>query len=166
MQSPKGYSRMQIALHWVVAVLIIVQVVFGDSMGDAWDAVEDGVAQAARLPDDPVAAAHVLGGMLILVLAFWRLMLRASHGVPDLPATTSALNRKLSSLGHIALYGVMIVAPITGMVAWFGGSEAAAEVHELAKPLIVLLVAGHVGAALYHHFVLKDGLLNRMRRGG
>jgi cytochrome b561 len=166
MPSPKSYSRMQIALHWIVAVLIVAQVVLHEGIAKAWHAVEDGAAQAVVFPADPIAAMHIIGGMLILVFAFWRLTLRASHGVPDLPASTQGLARTAAHLGHVALYGLMIVAPITGMVAWFGVNDGAAEVHELAKPLTILLVAGHVVMALYHHFILKDGLLNRMRRSG
>ena len=38
----KGYSTSQIALHWLVAVLILFQLIFGEDMGGAWDAFEEG----------------------------------------------------------------------------------------------------------------------------
>ena len=66
--------------------------------------------------------------------------------------------------GHWALYVVMLLAPMTGLAAWYGGVATAAEVHELFKPVIIVLVAGHVAAALYHQFIRKDGLLLRMKR--
>lgn len=59
----------------------------------------------------------------------------------------------------------MIMVPVTGLVAWFGdGIETAADLHELGKPVFIVLIAAHVLAALWHHFWLKDGLLHRMRR--
>ena len=67
-------------------------------------------------------------------------------------------------VGHWALYALMVLAPVTGLAAWYGGIEAAAEVHELFKPLLIILVAVHVLAALFHQFVLKDNLLARMKR--
>ena len=76
----------------------------------------------------------------------------------------NALMMKAAEWGHLALYGVMILIPLSGLVAWYGVVEAAAEVHEIAKPVLILLVAGHVAAALYHQFWLKDGLLLRMKR--
>ncbi len=58
----------------------------------------------------------------------------------------------------------MIMVPVTGLVAWFGGGiETAADLHELGKPVFIVLIAAHVLAARWHHFWLKDGLLNRMR---
>ena len=58
----------------------------------------------------------------------------------------------------------MFAAPISGLLAWYGGVLSAADVHELFKPLIIILVVLHVAAALWHHFIRKDGLLNRMRK--
>lgn len=159
MSALKGYSFTQIRLHWVVAVLIIFQLIFGEDMGAAWDAVEEGaVPQMGTM-----VWAHILAGVAVLLLAVWRLGLRGSRGVPEAPAD-SALMKKAAEWGHIGLYALMLLAPISGLAAWYGGIEAAAEVHTLFKPLLILLVAGHVVAALYHQFVLKDGLLLRMKR--
>lgn len=71
--------------------------------------------------------------------------------------------RKAAHWGHLALYALMILMPLSGLAAWFGGLEAAAEVHEAMKPLLLILVAVHVAAALWHQFWLKDGLLLRMK---
>ena len=50
-------------------------------------------------------------------------------------------------------------------LAWFGGVTALADLHGgLLKLLLWLVIIGHVVAALYHHFILKDGLLHRMRK--
>ena len=159
MPNPKGYSATQIALHWLVAALILFQLIFADAMGSAWRAVQRGIAPEMN----PAVWAHILAGIAVLIFALWRLKLRATRGAPPAPAG-SALMMNAAKWGHWALYAVMLLTPITGLVAWYGGVAEAAEVHELFKPVIILLVAGHVLAALYHHFIRKDGLLLRMRR--
>lgn len=160
MATPQGYSRTQIALHWVVAVLIAGQFIFHEAMSDAWDIIEDGGA----ISFDPLVSLHVFGGIAVLAFALWRLVLRQARGVPPPPATAPPLSRLAAHAGHIALYALMILMPVSGVVAWFGGVEAAAEAHEAMKPALIVLVLVHVGASLWHQFWLKDGLLLRMKK--
>ncbi len=155
----KGYSFTQIRLHWIVAVLILFQFVFGESIGEAWEAYTDGTPVTMGI----LVWGHIIAGAAVLALTVWRLGLRQTRGVPDLPHSTPLLE-KAGKWGHIALYAVMIGAPVSGMMAWFGGIEVMAEVHELFKPAVILLVVDHIAAAIYHQFVLKDGLLMRMKR--
>ncbi len=159
MALPKGYSATQIALHWVVAGLILFQLVFGEAMSGAWDAFEDG-----RTPDMTLGVwAHIVAGIAVLIFALWRLKLRASRGAPEAPQA-SALLMATAKWGHWALYAVLLLTPLSGLAAWYGGLTTAAEVHGWFKPVIIVLVAGHVLATLYHQFIRKDALLMRMRR--
>lgn len=64
----------------------------------------------------------------------------------------------------MGLYAVMILMPISGSVAWFGGVQAAAQGHNVMEVALLALVALHVVGAIHHHFLLKHGLINRMRR--
>lgn len=158
----QGYSRLQIGLHWVMAGLIVTNLVFEDWIKAGWRAIETGGAPVY----DAGALAHIGVGVTVLALALWRLGLRFTRGVPDLPAGMSAPERLAAHLGHGLLYALMIGVPLVGLLAWFGASEDLAELHELGKPLFILLVAAHVAAALWHQFVKKDGLLMRMKRAG
>lgn len=54
--------------------------------------------------------------------------------------------------------------PITGALAWYLGVGVAGEVHELAKPVIIIAVALHALGALWQHFVAKTDVLMRMLR--
>lgn len=155
----KGYSSTQISLHWVVAVLILFQLIFGEDMGAAWRAVERGLQPEMNL----WVWAHIGIGIGVLVFALWRIALRSTRGVPEAPAA-SVVMTQAAKWGHWALYAAMLLAPISGLLAWFGGVATAAELHELFKPVLIVLVLGHVLAALYHQFFVKDGLLLRMRR--
>jgi cytochrome b561 len=114
---------------------------------------------------DPLVLAHVAGGGLVLLVALWRLRLRAGRAAPA-AAGASATQRALAGATHLGLYALMILMPVSGSLAWFGGVELAAQGHNLLKLALLALVALHVAGALYHHFVLKDGLLDRMRRAG
>jgi cytochrome b561 len=158
--APKGYSRTQIALHWVVAVLIIAQFVLHDPIVAASDAIKNA--------EVPVISAlvmfHVIGGSLILALAVWRLALRKKRGVPALPEEESPLLKGLAHLTHYALYTLMIVLPLTGLAAWFGGNATADFLHVNMKFLLLGFFALHVIGALYQQYVLKTGLINRMMR--
>lgn len=160
MSSPKGYSTAQIGLHWAIAALIIFQLIFGESMTDVWRAFRTTGAATLTI----AAWAHILVGISVLALLVWRFELRLMRGVPDEPATSSAMMVKAATIGHWLLYAVMFVAPITGLVAWYGGVAVVAQVHELLKPVLILLIAGHFAAALWHQFWLKDNLMARMKR--
>lgn len=161
MPASAGYSRLQIALHWVVALLILQQFVFHDAISAAWRAMGRGLAVAF----DPMVMAHVAGGALILLAALWRLSIRARRGAPPAEGD-SALQRLVAKLTHLGLYVLMILMPVSGAVAWFGGVKAAAEGHEVMKVLLLALIVLHVVGALYHQFILRDGVMNRMRRPG
>lgn len=159
MTNPAGYSRLHITLHWVAFVLIVQQFLFNGAIVGAYEAIGRGQVPAP----DPLVAAHVLGGIAVMVLAAWRLVLRARNGVPA-EAGDSALLRLVARLTHWGLYALMVAMPLSGAVAWFGGAEGAANAHAALKFLLLALIALHVAGALYHQFVVKDGVLNRMRR--
>ncbi len=157
--TPNGYTRAQIALHWLVAALLALQFLLAENIEEAWELVEDGL----QVPFSPLIAQHVLGGILILVLVVWRLALRKSRGVPPPPEGESDLQKTIAKATHHSLYLLLILMPMSGGVAWFFGAEFAAEVHQLLKVLLIIFVVLHVVAALYHQFVLKNNLLERMK---
>jgi cytochrome b561 len=91
--------------------------------------------------------------------------LRLTRGVPPSPEGTSSALHLAGNIGHALLYVLMIGLPVTGLLAWYGGVTSLAGLHgELLKSLLWLFIIGHIAAALYHHFILKDGLINRMRK--
>jgi len=159
---PTAYSRIQILLHWVIFVLIAAQFLLHEPIAEAWDRIEDGLA----FDFHPLIAAHVFGGLLILGFVVWRIVLRLTRGAPDLPAEEPALLKLAAHATHLGLYILMLLMPISGAVAWFGGVKAAAEAHEVMKALILILVALHVVGALYQQFVLRTNIMARMKQSG
>jgi len=157
---PSAYSRLQIRLHWLVFGLLVLQYLLHEPITEAFDMLEDGL-----IPDfDPLVAAHVFGGFLLFVLTAARLYLRKERGVPPLPEVDPPLQRMAAHVTHYSLYALLIAMPISGAVAWFRANEAAADAHSVMRVILLGLIALHVAGALYHQFVLKDGLMQRMRK--
>lgn len=161
--APTSYSTMQKALHWLVALIIIVQLVFGEDMADAYRAFMRN-ADSSGLSSLSVQF-HIWGGLSVILFAAWRLWLRKSRGAPELPAEEPAALKLAASATHILFYALMVLAPISGAVAYFQGIEAAGEFHEFLKPVFILLLLAHVGGAVYQHYVLKTDVLKRMTHG-
>ena len=156
----RGYSSAQIALHWLVAGLVILNWRLGDAMDEVFDAREDGDAVAGW----ELAYLHIALGAAVLFLMLTRLTLRIRRPVQTDPDDPHRLLALLGAINHWAFYALLITIPLLGAVAWFGRSEEAGELHELLVNLTLLLVLLHVAAALFHQFVLKDGLIRRMLR--
>lgn len=157
---PKGYSWTQIGLHWIIAALIVLQFVLHDPIVAAWEALKKG----ELVEIGPLVLLHVVGGTLVLALAVWRLTLRKKRGVPPLPEEEPLLLKGAGHLTHWTLYALMIVLPITGLAAWFWGSETADFIHTALKLPFLGVVVLHFAAALFQQFILRTGLINRMLR--
>lgn len=160
MAAPKGYSATQIWLHWIVFLLIAFQLVFDESIGAAWRAVRRG----EELGFDPWVAAHVYVGIAVLLLVLLRIFVRIRRGAPRPPEHEPAALKIAAGVTHLALYALLLLVPVSGLAAWFGGVEVAAEVHETMKPVIIILVLLHVLGALYQRFILKTDVMIRMVR--
>jgi cytochrome b561 len=164
MQQPvtRGYSASQIALHWLIVVLVLFQLIFGESMSHSVRAARRGTALDPS--DATLATLHIWVGFAILAAVAIRLVLRLRFGAPPLPPG-SALLGTLARLTHIAFYVLLVVVPVTGILAyWFIPSLG--DVHELGKPAFIVLIALHAAAAVWHQFWLRDGLLLRMLKPG
>ncbi|NML76373.1 cytochrome B [Rhizobium sp. S-51] len=160
MTHPTGYSGAQIALHWIVALLVAGQYIFKDSIASAWDAIRQGTDYAF----DPLIPAHVAGGGLILVFILWRLALRLTHGAPPPPENEPAPLKVLSHVAHWAFYVVLAIMSVSGALAWFADLTIAAQVHNIFKVVLLALVALHVLAIPFHRIVLKNNVMVRMLR--
>jgi cytochrome b561 len=167
-----SYDRVAIAFHWVIAVLVIVNL----SIGILHESLLEGLG---------VMPVHKAIGITVLVLSIGRLAWRLTHRTPPLPEGMSAWERWAAKATHWGFYVLLIILPLSGWamssspqrprpVDFFGlfdvpvlpVSEAVAglghEAHELLGWLMLALVLLHVAAALRHHFILRDATLVRM----
>ncbi len=155
MKVTTGYSGLQIALHWVVAILILVAWLSAEGAEEAMEAVEDGGA-VGFVP-------HVAFGLAILALVVVRILVRLSRGAPAAPGEPGSLAVKAADWGHRLIYLLMIAVPLGGASVFFLGLDVG-DVHGLAANVLMLVVLGHALMALYHQYILKDGLLRRMMK--
>lgn len=168
------YPAVSKALHWLVAVLVGGMLALGFYM--------------TGLPLSPQKLQyyswHKWAGVTVFLLVWLRLAWRIVQPAPPLPAHLPAPARLAARAGHAALYGLMLAVPLTGWLmssakgfqtVWFGLvplpdllardralGETLAGVHGALNWLLLALIAGHVMAALFHHFIHKDGTLHRM----
>jgi cytochrome b561 len=175
--TPKKYGRVAVALHWIVAACLVFSVTLGLIIGN----VEESEAT------ERVLAVHKSFGITIFVLVCIRLGWRLTHPAPPLPATMPAYQRLAAELTHGLLYVTLLAMPVAGYIAvaargretrFFGLfevpqwaplsrilSQNATTVHVYGQYVLYALLAAHIGAALYHRFVLKDDVLARMWPG-
>ena len=95
-----GYSTTQIALYWIIAALIVVQIVSSDSMKMSLEASRSGggVSDSEALLTD----IHVVFGIAVFVLAAVRVALRLRRGAPALPEDEHPLlSRRKRQLSHL-----------------------------------------------------------------
>lgn len=169
------YSKTAILLHWLIAILILTNIVLASMSEDLPRA-----ARAAYM--NP----HKAIGISILALSVLRLLWRIGHRAPPLPSSLSGWQANLGRFVHALFYVLIIAVPATGwlMVAaregappvdFFGLfsidlpvadskmlSSFGHEGHEiLTKPLVALIIL-HVIGALKHQFVDRLPFIQRM----
>lgn len=157
MKTTTGYSGIQIALHWLIAILIAVAWFTGEGGEEAMEAVEKG-GTAGFVP-------HVAIGLGILALVVIRVLVRLGRGAPAAVGEFGSLAVMASDWGHRLIYLLMIAVPLGGIATFFLGLDVG-DVHALAANVLVVVALGHAAMALYHQYVIKDGLLRRMMKAG
>jgi cytochrome b561 len=172
----RRYHPVAVALHWLLALLIVAGFVLGLYM--------------TGLPISPARLKlynlHKWLGIVILLLSALRLLWRLAVKPPaDLPMPV--WQRRAAHATHALLYLLFFAVPLAGWahssavgfpVVLFGRwplpdfvpvdralGGTLAEVHEALAFTLAAAVVLHVGAALKHQFVDRDGLIDRMRIG-
>jgi len=115
-QSPiRRYTRTAMVLHWLIALLITINVAL------IWS-VEYVPEERIRLVID----SHKSFGITVLGLVLMRLLWRAANRPPDLPDSYPRTEKTVAHAAHIALYVLMIGLPLSGWLhdsAWKAAGE-------------------------------------------
>ncbi len=171
------FGPVAIFLHWLMAAGVVVGVIFGVISADTNDAAL--TRETLRV--------HQSIGVTMFLLGVLRLAWRLTHPAPPLPAAMPRGQKIAAAATHWALYLVLLVMPVTGYlglaargreITIFGVfdlphlvapnlklSAPVRSIHEYGQYVLYVLLALHVGAALYHRFVLNDGVLELMWPG-
>lgn len=162
--STLSYSLSQRLIHWLMAALILFNLLFADDMHKLWRVVRTGGSPST----DQIAAAnlHAYVGIAILCLAIVRLVLRLALGAPEAPAEEPPLSRLAAKIAHATFYLLFFAMPLSGIAAYYFDIRSAADLHaDPMKVLMWVLIVGHVAAVLVHQFYWKTALVQRMTRG-
>ncbi len=157
--SASRYRLDHIILHWLIAFLVALQLIFGEGMSRAFDAMMEGGGSGALTGQSLV---HGGSGSLILVLVLYRLAIRMRAGVPPPPQASRAV-QIAGRANHWAFYGLLVIMPLAGLIAWYGRIDGIATAHAIASKVLLALIAAHLAGVLYHHFVKRDkSVIHRM----
>jgi len=168
------YSNLGLTLHWVMAVVILVAFIYGPGGS------ETRVYAASRDFDRQL---HETLGLVVLFLAGVRVIWRMGATTPPAPPTEPWITATAKGV-QLAMYFLLFALPFTAAIgAWLEGHQltllagiefgpllpeshdvgaAIAELHTWLGDAILWLAGLHAVGALFHHFVLKDGVLASM----
>lgn len=184
MRLASRYTNTAIALHWIVAVAILVNLALGqfaDDLPEAWQR--------------PGIDTHKSIGLTVLGLAILRLLWRLTHRPPALPAEYRPWEKWAAHAVHWTLYGLIFLVPFTGwmhdsawkgapahplkifwVIPWFrlGAIEHLDpakkeqlhalyfQVHQSLAYVLAAVFVVHVAGALKHQFFDRSAELQRM----
>ena len=167
-----AYDKKTIALHWLGAFLVFALWAAGQSI----DLLPRG------LPKITLRSLHITFGVVFGLLMIYRIFWRKRGGTQLAPIDES-LKSRLAQHFHVFLYALMMLIFISGVVAvWYRGvnmfdlfripafdadnkpmRRLLVEIHEWIANGLLFSALLHTCFAFWHHFKLKDGLLERMR---
>jgi cytochrome b561 len=161
-------------LHWVVAILVLATLPVGVIM------LQDGLSRSVQ---NTLFILHKNGGVIILLLVVLRILWRATHPAPPLPASVPAMQARLAKAAHWALYAALLTMAISGYVRVRAGgfpiemldvlnmplvvprsdslADTAKAIHSNARYVLAALILVHVGAAV-SHLRKGDGVFARI----
>ncbi|MEH6571499.1 MAG: cytochrome b [Halioglobus sp.] len=174
MNKKSSYGKFDKFLHWFMALNIFATLIFSKGM--------------STLPDEQKLVEYGDHGLSVTTIAIClliRIFWRAREGFPSLPATMSELQKFLAKLVHYGLYSVFIAQICIGVfLASTTKQDFIAKgyninyssfnlvsdslydnlifAHITGYWIIVVLLVAHIGAAIKHHLIDKDGVLTRM----
>jgi cytochrome b561 len=177
--------------HWGTLLLILVQIPLGFWMVEVYEVYAETYGDNTWVMR--TSRAHHTLGFLVLLTVVLRLGWRVSNPTPGLPESLSNYQRWLARGTHLILYALLIIYPLSGWASlsayegefpifFFGWENAPrlvpqvaaddffnyeffAVVHRWCWRIGAFVLALHVLGALWHQFLLRDGVLRRMWSG-
>lgn len=173
------YRPLARALHWSVALIVLAMIPAGLVM------IQEGLDRPLQ---NLLFMFHKNVGVIVLFLMFWRLAYRTAHPPPPLPDSVPHWQQRIAGLTHALLYISVLVMALSGYVRVVAGgfplewwdtiglprlaprsdavAAAAKSIHWATHYVVIALVTVHVGAALFHAVIKRDGVFSRMWPAG
>jgi cytochrome b561 len=179
LNSSAGYGALTKLFHWLVAGLFALQIGSGLVMTRLGEG-----ARVAGLAGDDLYNWHKTIGLLALLVALARIQVRRMGELPPWAPTLTMLERRIVHRAEQALYGAMLIMPVSGFIhvmaggygvllaglvalpnpigKWQSLAELGQVLHMIGGITLGLALAAHLGVVLRHALWLRDGLLRRM----
>ena len=170
----ESYDRVLKAVHWSTLLLIAA----------AYIAIWGSYAVATKEQEAFLTQLHRSLGVTVFVLTVFRLGWRWHARIPSLPADLPAIQKVAARVAEYVLYALLLAQPILGILNinargrrvdfFFLGelppivgpdkvlAKQAIAAHQIVAYVLLTLIALHAAAALFHHFVRRDDVLNAM----
>jgi cytochrome b561 len=169
-----GYGTVARLFHWVTALLVLAMIPVGIAMtSQGFDAV-----------GDQLYIFHKGTGSVLLVLVVLRILWKVTHPEPPLPAGVPRIQRRIAGVTHWALLILLLVMTVSGYVRTVGEgfpielldflgippllsenvdlARRMSVLHAFSAYLLTALIAAHVGAAVHHALIARDGVMRRI----
>jgi cytochrome b561 len=169
---PRRFTARMRFFHWLTAAMVLTMLCIG-------------VAMVASLADyHGLISIHRPLGILVLIVVVIRFINRHYSTLPPFPATMSQPERSVASASEMLLYTLLIVQPLVGWgmlsaarypIMLYGGIHlfpivphnvllyaVLRHAHTVLAYLLFLTILAHLGAILFHTWVVRDGTFSRM----
>lgn len=174
-EHPTSYRTPARILHWTTAVLVLLMIPAGAIM------IREGISRDLQ---NTLFIFHKNVGVLVLFVVLLRVLYRLMNPPPPLPSDMPGAQKRVAAFSHFVLYALLFIMPVAGYVRVKAGgfpiealdavglpslvprsdalAEVAKSIHYAGSLAITAFVVLHVGAALYHGIVRRDGVFSRM----
>lgn len=175
MHAAGSYKPLAKMFHWTTALLVMLTIPVALIM------LTPGIERSLQ---DPLFMFHKNIGVVILIIVAARLAYRLLNPPPPLPASVPPMQRFVAEATHWLLYGLLLVMAVSGYIRVTAGgfplevfdalgvphlaprseslAETAKAIHATVRYPLIALITVHIGAALYHAIVKRDGVFQRM----
>ena len=172
--SSRGYGTGARLFHWVIALMVVVQIPVGIAM----------TSEPLLGVGDPLFILHKGMGSVLLVLVVGRVLWRVTHPPPPFPDFMSRLEQRIAGSAHIVIYILLLVMAVSGYVRTIGdgfpielldalgipplippmprAARSMLVVHQFAVVALIALVAVHISAVVRHQWIDRNPVLTRM----
>jgi len=170
-----GYPTVSRWLHWITAIVVLATIPVGVFM------TTEGLSRGLQ---NALFIFHKNVGVFILLLVVARLLVRAGTTTAPLPASLPGWQKRAAAVSHVALYLLLLVMAVSGYIRVAAGgfpietldalgvprlvprsdtlAETAQWVHSNARFVLVAFILLHIGAALQHGLIKRDGVFSRI----
>lgn len=174
-EQPIRYRTPARLLHWITAVVVLLMIPAGAIM------IREGISRDLQ---NTLFIFHKNVGVLVLFLVLARLLFRLLNPPPPLPRDMPPVQRRIAAASHALLYGLLVLMPVAGYVRVKAGgfpiemldalglpslvprsdalAAVAKSVHYGGSLVLAAFVILHIGAALHHAILRRDGVFSRM----